>query len=164
MEPLIARAFVTLIMDDEQLKRLKHNEVTRLPPGRYAQAFEILYAFSLPSETITPERESKMKMVLTEWQKINWKKNQIEDKNHEKLCVGMEVGKCKCRTYQQEVHEWMEFVKANYIDPLPTAKRRTSDKFQNSDESGAYGDPTSPSIKRRQSDLGEVPGVFHGME
>lgn len=166
MEPLIARAFVTLLLTPTRIAQVKEIE-NKLPPGRSLQAFEILQFYSLSGGEVDPQRESKMKMLFGEWQKKNWLKSQIEDKDHEKLCAGkVKPGEwCKCRTYQQEVHEWMAYVEANWFEPLPLSqKRRTMDKFQDASEERDNGDLEKPTNRHKQSKVGEVSQMLEGME
>jgi len=56
--------------------------------------------------------------LLNEWEKMNWKKSQIESDAHDSVCVGTPVGKwCKCRTRQQEIWEWDDFIKKAWSEP-----------------------------------------------
>jgi len=55
-----------------------------------------------------------MTELLNEWEKMNWKKSQIENEAHDKTCGS---GLCKCRTRQQEIWEWDDFIKKAWSEP-----------------------------------------------
>lgn len=160
MDPLVARGFVTVLLTPTRIAQLKQFENT-LPPGRYLQAVEVLQSYSLVGGEITEERESNMKRHLEIWQKQNWLKTQIEDKDHAIKCAQIKPGSkwCNCRTYQQEIHEWMDYIGKNWIEPLPTAKRRTTDKFGVSDpeEVGTSGYSKKATTRYQQPDMGDMP-------
>lgn len=130
MLPLIARAFITLLMSPEQINDLKQYEMT-LPPGRYLQGFELCRRYQIKAGLLDELRESKMLEYLREWEKINWKKNEIENISHVKNCTEIEVGKwCHCRTRQQEIHEWMDYINKNWHEPLPLKKLRSEEHLE----------------------------------
>lgn len=54
--------------------------------------------------------------MYQEYQKrILWKANELENARHDKVCSGLGVQQwCKCRTRQEEIHEWEDFVIANF--------------------------------------------------
>lgn len=136
MDPLIARAFVSLLLRLEQERGVRKKEL-ELPPGRYLQVNEIIRSFGLQTEPVAEEREANMKMLLETWRKANWLKYQVEEKEHDKKCAGITGTWCKCRTPQQEIHDWTDYAKAHWFEPLPSAsKRRAANKFQETVENG----------------------------
>ena len=160
MDPLVARGFVTLLLTPTRIAQVKEIENT-FPAGRYWQAFEVLRYYSLEGGEIPDEREAKMKYLLEAWEKINWKQNQMEDKNHVEKCGQAVLGKCKCRTRQQEIHDWMDYVNKHWIEPLPVAgKGKSSDKFgagtyqKRGNRKSSPPDTTDGSGEPEQSDLG----------
>jgi hypothetical protein len=174
MEPLIARGFVTLMLAKNQVTWLKEHERS-LPPGRYLQAFEVLRLAGVSGGEIAPEREARMKSLLEIWEKENWKKNQLEDKAHEKTCHGERkhvsaddaLGWCKCRTYQQEIHEWMDYVDKYWREPLPkpgSGKLTQKINFQ-APESGRTSKPAKKAAAELSlSDMGDLSDLPEGME
>lgn len=161
MDIFVARGFVTLLLTPTRIAQLKQIE-NDLPPGRYMQACEVLQSYSLVGGDIAEERESNMKRHLEIWQKQNWMKSQIEDKNHATQCAQIKPGTrwCKCRTYQQELHEWMSYVSKNWIEPLPfPGKRRTTDKFgvQDAEEMGTDRRSKKTATRYEQPNMGAMP-------
>ena len=133
MDPLIARAFLTLLLSPARREQLKAYELT-LPPGRYAQGHEICRWYRLDVDPVSEDREAVMKGHFAVWERENWKRNQIEDKGR---CLGVRChggpddtyGWCKCRTYQQEIHDWMDYIVKHWTEPLPKAGGKLSQKI-----------------------------------
>lgn len=45
---------------------------------------------------------------------ILWKANNLEDRRHDAVCVPTKGAWCKCRTRQEEIHEWEDWFIDNY--------------------------------------------------
>lgn len=131
MHPLIARAFFTLLLSPDQLDDLKKLEVS-LEPGRYLQGREIGARYNIRAGELEKFREEKMETLFRDWEKQNWKKNEIESINHPKACRAIEPKSrwCNCRTYQQEIHEWMDYVLRYWVEPPKHSTKRISEKFE----------------------------------
>lgn len=94
MEPLIARAFLTLLLTPDQIAELKCIE-NGLPHGRYLQGFEICRYFALKPDPLDEFREKQMLNLLWEWRKENAISNR-----------------------EDNIHDWMDFVASKWVEPL----------------------------------------------
>src|SRR3990167_7563540 len=114
MEPMTARALLTLRLSPEQREKLRKHEKT-LPPGRYLQGFEICRMFGIKVGEIAEDQISELESLYRRWEReILWKANNIEDKRHGAVCVPTTGAWCKCRTRQEEIHEWENFSIENF--------------------------------------------------
>lgn len=126
MHPMVARACIAPLLSSEQREKLRKYERS-LPPGRYLQGFEICRMLRLKPTTIAEEETDRIQNLYFEWEKrILWPINNAENIRHERECRDF-VGKneleikpmknnlkwCKCRTRQQEVHEWEDWALQN---------------------------------------------------
>ena len=126
MEPMAARALLAISLSPGQREKLRRFERT-LPPGRLLQGAEIVRMFGVLPPTPEEAETEKLKELAKEWERrILWKKNQIETKNHETVCAE----KCKCRTRQQEIHEWEDWAMQNFDKPLDNIEWPAEEKVQ----------------------------------
>lgn len=110
MEPMTARAVLTLNLSPEQREKLRNHEAT-LPPGRYLMGFEIVRIFQMKMGEIPQDQTNEIDELYKRWERsVLWKANNIEGKRHEAVCGG----ECKCRTRQEEVWEWEDWIIQNY--------------------------------------------------
>lgn len=107
MEPLIARAFLTLILDRPQIAELRALE-RNLPAGRYLQGFEICRHFRLKPDPITDSREQLMMQLLWDWRKEN-----------------------AISSREDTINDWMDYVLTKWTEPLPmVGAGRASEQFK----------------------------------
>ena len=92
MEPMHARGFLTLLLNDGQRIKLWAME-DRLPPGRYLQAFEICKHFHLKPKSVDEMQVNRMDNVLHEW--LASHDNDNKDSNS---------------TIQQKIRTWDRYV------------------------------------------------------
>jgi hypothetical protein len=122
MEPMTARALLTLRLSPEQREKLREHEKS-LPPGRYLTGFEILRSFPQVKGGEVPEDQTlEIDQLYREWERrILWKTNELENNRHDRVCIPRTGPWCKCRTRQEEVHEWEDWFIDNY-DKAPTER------------------------------------------
>jgi len=71
-----------------------------------------------------------MQNILSEWEKILWKKNQIENHDHDTKCANIKPAtRCHCRTFQQQIWEWDDFVKKNWVEPVQERRDSLSESL-----------------------------------
>lgn len=68
-----------------------------------------------------------MTKVWASFEKQSWKKRQIDDNLHDKICAGVTGPRCRCRTDQEEWADWDAYVRVNYVAPMPMPKRGWGD-------------------------------------
>lgn len=129
VHPMTARACLILKLSQEKLgwkEKLRGYE-NKLPLGRCLTGFEILMMFRMTGWTVPDEQSSEIEQLYQRWERdILWKANNMESNRHEKLCAGIvKPGEwCKCRTRQEEIHEWEDWILDNY-DLADTERRWT---------------------------------------
>lgn len=101
MEPMLGRAFSTLSLSAEQLRKL-HKLESSLPDGRYCLPFEILRLFQVQNKTLKPEQEIAMAQCHSEW---------LQSHDNDNRESGL--------LYQEKIHLWDKFVRENFDEPLP---------------------------------------------
>jgi hypothetical protein len=72
--------------------------------------------FRLKPDPLTEEEADRLQTLYFEYRKrIEWKQAQLNDKNHETICVGQhrrkigDYGWCECPTPQQDIHAWEDW-------------------------------------------------------
>ena len=102
MESHIARGFLTLIITEDQRKRLRDLEKS-LPQGRYLTGYEICRMFHLKPKTLT---ETQINAMQDTWAQF-WKVKNNEDPQ------------LTDQTKQVVFDAWSQYVKVGYNEPLP---------------------------------------------
>ena len=119
MEPTVARGYLITLLGSAQLRAL-HKREQELPPGRSLTASEIVRMFRVETGgLVTDLRTDVITDLWNQFEKTLWKNRQIENNLHDTICAGTPPGKwCRCKTPQQELADWDEYVKANYRAPV----------------------------------------------
>ena len=97
MEPMVARAFLTMQLSQKERASLWAYE-NRLPAGRYLQGFEICQMFRIKPKTLTEQESGAMSSLWKYYEVQALKLSQPDN---------------------QEIHEWEKYAMANYNGPLP---------------------------------------------
>lgn len=113
MEPMTVRVLLAMQLSPEQRGKLRRHERS-LPAGRYLQGYEICRLFNLKPSPATEQDTAMLDDLWKQYERrILWKVNQIEQKRHDERCGGF-AGWCKCRTKQEEIHEWEDWALENF--------------------------------------------------
>lgn len=113
MEPMTARALLTLKLSPDQREKLREHE-KKLPPGRYLVAMEILQMFNTKIGEVPEEEIHDIDQLYRRWERdVLQQANGLENERHIQTCGAVE-GWCKCRTRQEEIHEWEDWILDNY--------------------------------------------------
>lgn len=85
--------------------------------------FEIMQMFKIKAGDIPENEIYEIDGLYRRWEReILWKANNLEDKRHERVCrPAAPTPWCKCRTRQEEIHEWEDWIIENY--DLPDEQR-----------------------------------------
>lgn len=110
---MAARALLAISLSSENRKKLRRYE-NSLPPGRYLIGAEICKMFQLTPEAPDEMELAKLDYMWRVYEGIQWKKNKIEEKTHDQMCRNITGTWCKCRTRQQEIHEWEDWAIENF--------------------------------------------------
>lgn len=110
MEPMTARGLLAMQLSPEQKEKLKKYERT-LPAGRCLTAFEICQWLRLKPAPAAEADTTLLDGLRKEYdRRILWKLNKLEEKSHVEHCLK----RCFCRSRQDEVREWEDWVAENF--------------------------------------------------
>ena len=123
MHPMAARALLAMQLSRGQKENLRSFERT-LQPGRYLSGAEICGRFKIKPLPATEEDTGILESLYRDYEKrIQWKVNELEQKNHDAFCRKTNREDwCKCRTRQEEVHEWEDWAADNFGKALEDIK------------------------------------------
>jgi hypothetical protein len=105
MEPPVARGFLTLLLNPDQVKELKGLEKL-FPENRYLTGFEVCRLFHLNPNLIEEHRLTAMQET---WERFQ--RSKISD------------GSLDVLTKAELLSDWMDWVQVRYVEPLPTVLR-----------------------------------------
>ena len=121
MHTWVARAFIRRMLSPDQVTDLRVLELQDKRWGRLLTGYEIVLRFHLKVKNPNDYEIQAMTMLhRTFEQKVLWKQQQIEDKNHGEICAGTPTDQwCKCKTAMEELHQWEDYAMHNYVKPKP---------------------------------------------
>lgn len=118
MHPMVARAFLSSLLDDAQRERLRKYEREKLPTNRYLQGFEICRMFSIKPKALPEEDTDKMEILWKAFERnFLWPQQRRDDALHPTGCT---MFSCRhpptpgVHSKLDEIYQWEDFARINF--------------------------------------------------